>query len=83
MGIAIGFCMRELLLLYMAGRVRQTNSQRWHRAGQAAGVGNYSPVAPAEELLDRIRSEGLATVAADAEMDPHDLLMQLLRRSLF
>ena len=34
---------------------------------------------PRERLLEDIRNEGLYEIAADANMDPHDLLMQVLR----
>ena len=70
MGIALGFCMRELLLLGVAARARRPLHRRVQRN------------AAEEELFERIREEGLAVVAADAEMNPHDLLIQLLRRAL-
>ena len=35
-----------------------------------------------EEMFDRIRQEGLAMVAANLGLDPHELLVRLLRRML-
>ena len=72
MGIAIGFCMRESLLLVLAARARQLQRRPVHSQAHDAE----------EELLDRIRHEGLAIVAADVELDPHELLVSLLRRAL-
>ena len=35
-----------------------------------------------DETFDRIRQEGLAIVAANVGLDPHELLVRLLRRML-
>ena len=35
-----------------------------------------------EDMFDRIRQEGLAIVAANVGLDPHELLLRLLRRML-
>ena len=61
-------------LLVLAARAHQQQRRHVHRHTHAH--------AAEEELFDRIWLEGLAIVAADVGLDPHELLVGLLRRTL-